>query len=758
MRLPCASVTVVLGKMQRCRQDDRFSGAPCLPRLTDLPTDLICFILEECPCDDVVRAVFACKEMLAVWRARDGLRIRCMFERRGKEGWMNKEQLMACTRHETPAFRERVQQQNSRNDRLLKLVRSHSRKCDRAEVQRFVREGSDATAGLECACKKMKPDFVRSLLVAGARANARNDAALRAALRYNKPSGVVIEMLLRHGADPNAALPVIAKYEVSEKILETLFQHGMNKDLALEHGVHGSGFAGPTLMRAALCRGAHARESTLRAVVSVPHESWTTISSAKARVMLEHGADPRADHDEVMRLASLFGSLETMEVLLEFGADPNAGLRGSLTVIEQISGHRKLRLLLEHGADRTEALNMAIELNMLCAAHMLVVEKGTVATGALAQATETGTWNGLDWLLRHGADKDVALEHAAKHTKLHMVSRLLEMGADACAHDSNALRSAAKSQPSADNETIIEMLSQHGADVRANGDEALFSCVIWDKFASTGLLLEYGADPRVVGEGVTCLSENEQYMKAFLLRHAAFRDDRDRSLLARGVCPIAYERQLRARWQSEAKVAAEKDTALRIARSDENAEWIEIRSAMQNLQTCSENLAALTRSRESQEASLRFAVHHVEREQQRRAELDQWLALCEAGKNLHLCSDGAWPGQKEERERRRKELCEWLALCGAREDYMRSCNNGVWTLARSKELLEEHLRSTVLSQESERKREEELRADMNLKGRRYRSALQRRIAGEHESQQARRLADSTLWSLKAGMHETDSPP
>lgn len=179
---------------------------------------------------------------------------------------------------------------------------------------------------------------------------------------------------------------------------------------------------------------------------------------------------------------------------------------------------------------------------------------------------------------------------------------------------------------------------------------------------------------------------------------------------------------------------------------------------MQNLQTCSENLAALTRAKESQEASLRFAVHHVEREQQRRAELDQWLALCEAGKNLHLCSDGAWPGQKEERERRRKDLCEWIAMCGAREDYMRSCQNGVWTLTRSKELLEEHLSSTVLSQESERKREEELRADMNLKGRRYRSALQRRIAGEHESQQARRLANRTLWSLKAGMHETDSPP
>ena len=179
-----------------------------------------------------------------------------------------------------------------------------------------------------------------------------------------------------------------------------------------------------------------------------------------AQLLLEHGADAKAQDDEKrtpLFLASQSGVLEAVLVLLGRGADPNAQNENGCGPLERASegGHMEVaRVLLEHGAD------------------VKAQDRSNYSAIHLADGEGISRL-----LLKHGADANVT--NTLGRTPLHDVSEagrvgaarvLLEHGVDANARDAKNVTPLLLASRRGYHEAVL-LLLQNGGDIHARDDE-----------------------------------------------------------------------------------------------------------------------------------------------------------------------------------------------------------------------------------------------------------------------------------------------
>lgn len=202
----------------------------------------------------------------------------------------------------------------------------------------------------------------RQLLLANAKVNQANDLGatpLWAACQNG--SLEMVQILLEHGANPNAALlsgetPLMAAARAGKTaIVEKLLKNGANpnatatrKQTALMWAV-AQGHA--DAVKALLQHGAnvHARSETWTNVMAVPPHGYLPYNKA-----IPHG------HDTALLFAARVGDLASARHLLAAGANPNDADAWGVSALTYAahSGFREfLDLLLEYGADPNNAKN-----------------------------------------------------------------------------------------------------------------------------------------------------------------------------------------------------------------------------------------------------------------------------------------------------------------------------------------------------------------------------------------------------------------
>ena len=180
------------------------------------------------------------------------------------------------------------------------------------------------------------------------------------------------------------------------------------------------------------------------------------------------GADVNAyddDSDNVLINASMYASVECMQLLLEHRADPNAAnLFGQRPLMLCTDNLEKMKLLLRYGAkinDTSRSGNSAF----------------------LMACTGYGKFQTVKWLLENGADqtakrwtKETALMRAARFSDTNTIALLLERGFDIDEHPwgFTPLMYAVRTG----NWNAVLFLVRHGADVNI-ADENNDPPVLW---------------------------------------------------------------------------------------------------------------------------------------------------------------------------------------------------------------------------------------------------------------------------------------
>jgi ankyrin repeat protein len=171
-------------------------------------------------------------------------------------------------------------------------------------------------------------------LVKGGDVNARGyygETLLHAAVLGHATT--VVELLLAHGADPNACADASwyhvcplqdAAYDGLLDIVELLIAHGADTSVQTENGC------------------------------TVLHQAVFNNNAEVMQYLLEQGADPNlpASCDvSPLRSATMHSFYEASLVLLEAGADPNAEDWYSMTALSEVSDSCIAELLITYGAD-----------------------------------------------------------------------------------------------------------------------------------------------------------------------------------------------------------------------------------------------------------------------------------------------------------------------------------------------------------------------------------------------------------------------
>ena len=316
---------------------------------------------------------------------------------------------------------------------------------------------------------------VEALLAAGAEgAPASRVKLLHDAANYGRCAGVV-EALLKHGVDPNAA-----------------DDEGLT---ALHY-----------------------------AAKSDPDYGGRKRPVEVARVLLDRGADVNAaaaDGQTALHYAAKErGQLELARLLLDRGADVNAAAADGRTPLHLASENADAtRLLLDRGANVNAAAadgQTALHGAWFCVeVARALLDRGADANAVAADgstpllcAVESGCGDAARLLLERGANLDAVtadghtvLEYAMANGVAEIVQPLMDRGVDvdaaAAANGTTALHEAA----ARGHVKLARLLLDRGADVNAvaaNGQTALHCAVLRDQYLAAELLLERGANANAV--------------------------------------------------------------------------------------------------------------------------------------------------------------------------------------------------------------------------------------------------------------------
>ncbi|XP_014672394.1 PREDICTED: putative ankyrin repeat protein RF_0381 [Priapulus caudatus] len=282
----------------------------------------------------------------------------------------------------------------------------------------------------------------------------------------------VVQMLLSHGADANAA----DSYGQT-----SLFHAAYSGQLNIMH----------LLLEAAAKPNVADTESGKTLLMKAVKEG----EEAAVRMLLSHGADANAAdlHGQtILYHAACFGRLDIVRLLLEAGADANAvDSYGRATLYPAACFGRLdiMRLLLEAGANPNVADTQTGKTPLMMAAW---------------KDKEAAVW----MLLSHGADTTdsqrlTTLYNAACYRQLEIMRMLLEAGADANAADSygvTSLHIAARS-----GQLYINSMMGRGyanLNVVTTEERGCFSVLHYScdrpRTEMIALLLKHGADPNLV--------------------------------------------------------------------------------------------------------------------------------------------------------------------------------------------------------------------------------------------------------------------
>ena len=289
-----------------------------------------------------------------------------------------------------------------------------------------------------------------------------------------------VELLVNEGANANVQG---RKYDIAlitachrgyDKVVETLLNKGVNVN-AEHHTVNNRSIhtsSGSALLVASL--GGHTRI---------------------VRLLINNGADVKADGGQALRNASSRGREDIVRLLLDKGADVNeGGPKGTALQEASQNGHEQIvRLLLDKGANINEggkyvgtALREASR-NGHEQIVRLLLDKGADVNGAhgdysgtaLQEASRNGYEQIVRLLLDKGADVNerngvylgTALQEASKFGYEQIVRLLLDKGADVNAEHGEYVGTALQEASRNGHVQIVRLLLQHDADVNQEGGE-----------------------------------------------------------------------------------------------------------------------------------------------------------------------------------------------------------------------------------------------------------------------------------------------
>lgn len=319
---------------------------------------------------------------------------------------------------------------------------------------------------------------VTNLLQNGARAHAKNNAALRISVE-----GWFIDTarkLLEYGADPNIrcdyenyknqSLLAHGVINAHIEMIDALLKHGANVQINNNEALLWCAQYGryeniERNMRLFYDAAEHPELNTnVKNLVDLIEDEYLKIM----RVLLENGADVHTNDDEALRANIHTLSPKIVRVLLEYGANVHANNDEALRSSCANKRLENVKILLEHGA------------------NVHACDDEALRTSAKFSCTEI-----VQVLLEYGADvhacDDEALRISVKFSYAETVQVLLEYGANVHACDNEALRSSVK-YPCVE---IVQALLKHGANVRANNDEALRASYVYNPAIASQLAACY---------------------------------------------------------------------------------------------------------------------------------------------------------------------------------------------------------------------------------------------------------------------------
>jgi ankyrin repeat protein len=218
-----------------------------------------------------------------------------------------------------------------------------------------------------------------------------------------------------------------------------------------------------------------------------------------ARVLLEHGADTKAEDSEKrnpLHLASENGLVEAARFILERGTDTEARDTEDWSPLERAStsGHVDVvRLLLDHGADakaqcksKITPMHVTSLYGQVGVARVLLEHGADVKAQNKDNETPLHKANGKEvtrFLLEHGGDANAVdiknqtpLHHMSDRGHVEAARVLLEHGVDVNARDANNatplhLASSGSSYKPERLLDVVRLLLQYGSDIHARDDE-----------------------------------------------------------------------------------------------------------------------------------------------------------------------------------------------------------------------------------------------------------------------------------------------
>ena len=338
-----------------------------------------------------------------------------------------------------------------------------------ADVVRLLLEAgcdvnSPSTDGcpLRIACKHRNLDVARVLLSAG----ARTDAVTTMEAIKSGHIGITKALLNAGALLPGGALKHAIDQKNDEMIRLLMGVPGANDDGAMESAL----------------------------VVAI-----LQLNAPAVRMLIQAGADVHHGNvSDAMRDACLRGHAEIVVALVKAGADT----AGCLSVAVRADQEKVVAVLLREGADATAAevsgaLGWAAIRGHMRIAKMLV-DAGANATDAL-EADEIREREHVKLLVDLGADaranESQALRRAADKGNANVVGALIDAGADVHAHGNHALKVAVRK----DHLKVVAALVHAGADVHVGGGHALFVASRYGHTAIVKILLRAGANPRARG-------------------------------------------------------------------------------------------------------------------------------------------------------------------------------------------------------------------------------------------------------------------
>ena len=192
------------------------------------------------------------------------------------------------------------------------------------------------------------------------------------------------------------------------------------------------------------------------------------------------GANIHANQDIALRTASLSGNTELVRILVEAGAQVNADRSASLKYACDHGFYEIAKILLSHGASTEGAYTRAIgsgDLKMI----MILGDSDEVILGqSIVDAYYSGNPEISDYLIN--LDKsppeeyNVVLFWACRKGRLDIVKLMLSKGADINANGSQALRNSIVYG----NIEVLEFLLDNGVDSHVYGDLSIRLSAIYE--------------------------------------------------------------------------------------------------------------------------------------------------------------------------------------------------------------------------------------------------------------------------------------